>query len=484
MIQVKWKSIIIYVLVLLLGISAALVLYFYQVFYKSHHFLPGVRIATINVGGYDQNGAADLLAAEFDYLSDTGISFNYRDYQYDTRLGDLVDSPDPRKIIVDVWEQERHRNLFSKVFNLDGAEAIEYPVKITYDAQKLKNMGSDWKEHLESECLNARLEIDPVKGLVVIPAKKGIQVDIQPTLAALPGEWQPAENINIKIAVQEIEPRIKESDLHGMGEISSFSTWYNPSQTDRSHNVALATRALNTTMVAAGEVFSFNKTVGPRLPEGGYRDAMVIVGDKFEQGLAGGICQVSSTLYNACLLAGLKITERHNHNLAVAYVPLGQDATVSYGTQDFCFQNNLGDPIYIWSQAGNGKVTMRIYGKLKYKQSIQVSHIVDQVIDFKEIRETKEDLPPGTTKIEQNGSPGYVVRSFRTFFGNDGNIVRQEQLARDNYRPLNRLVYVGPAESSQPGGEPPETEDPTHTSPEENEGGNAAEDGSDVELRG
>lgn len=304
---------------------------------------------------------------------------------------------------------------------------------------------------------------------MVIPAQKGIEVDIQPTLAALPGEWQPMEDIDIKIAVQEIEPGIKESDLRGMGEISSFSTWYNPGQTDRSHNVVLAARALNNTMVTAGEAFSFNKRVGPRLAEKGYRDALVIVGDRYEQGLAGGICQVSSTLYNACLLAGLEIIERHNHNLAVAYVPLGQDATVSYGAQDFRFRNNLGDPVYIWAQAGGGKVTMKIYGNLKHRQNIRVSHIVDQVIDFEEIRETKEDLAPGTEEVEHNGGPGYVVRSFRTFYSADGSVVRQEQLARDRYRPLNRLVYEGPlAENLPPGdGTPPEVTPPAI--PEETE---------------
>lgn len=455
MIQVKFKSIVIYVLVLVLGISAALVLYFYQIFYKSNHFLPGVHIATINVSGYDQNGAADLLAAEFGYLADTGVSFHYQNYRYETRLAELIQLPDTHNIVYNAWEEEKQRSLISKVFNMDGKEIIDYPVKITYDSKKLNEISNEWKKQLESKCVDARLEIDPSRGLIVQPSKKGIKVDVKPTWAALPEEWHQSDKISINIAVREIEPQIEESDLQGMGELSSFSTWYNPAQVDRSHNVVLATRALNSTMVDAGEVFSFNKTVGPRLPEGGYRNAMVIVGDKFEQGLAGGICQVSSTLYNACLLAGLHITERHNHNLAVAYVPLGQDATVTYGTQDFRFKNNLGDPIYIWTQAGNGKLNMKIYGNLKHKQKIQVSHIVDQVIDFKEIRETKEDLAAGTSKVEQNGSPGYIVRSFRTFYNSDGSVARQEQLARDHYRPLNRLIYVGPETSTT---QPDETE--------------------------
>ncbi len=443
MVQIKWKSMIIYILVTLLGINAALIIYFYQIFYKSDHFLPGVQIASVSVSGYDQDGATNLLAAELNYLSDTALSFRYLDYSYDTRLGELAKLPDPKGVVHDVWEQEKNRSLISKILNLDGSKAIEYPLKITYDDKKLNNMSSLWQENLASDYVNARLELDPDEGLIVLPSKKGTTVDVASTLAMLPGEWQQSEKLNIEMVVKEENPRISESDLKDMGEISTFSTWYNPNQINRSHNIALASKPLNSIVLKPGEVLSFNQTVGNVSYEKGYRDALVIVGDKFEPGLGGGLCQVSSTLYNACLLAGLKIVERHNHNLAVAYVPLGQDATVVHGLQDFRFQNNLNDPIYIWSKAGNGKVTMKIYGKQKYKQKIQVSHIVDQVIDFKEIRETKGDLAPGTTKVEQNGSPGYVVRSFRTFYNNDGSVARQEQLARDYYRPLNRRVYVG-----------------------------------------
>lgn len=480
MVQIKWKSMIIYILVTLLGINAALIIYFYQIFYKSDHFLPGVQIASVSISGYDQDGATDLLAAELNYLSDTALSFRYRDYSYDTRLGELAKLPDPKDIVLDVWEQEKHRNLISKILNLDGSKTIEYPLQITYDEQKLNNISNLWQENLESDYVNARLELDPEEGLIVLPSKKGTRVDAASTLATLPGEWKHSEKLFIDMVVKEENPRISESDLTDMGEISSFSTWYNPDQINRSHNIALASKPLNNIVLKPGEVLSFNQTVGNVSYEKGYRDALIIVGDKFQPGLGGGLCQVSSTLYNACLLAGLKIVERHNHNLAVAYVPLGQDATVVHGLQDFRFQNNLKDPIYIWSKAGNGKVTMKIYGKQKYKQKIQVSHIVDQVIDFKEIRETKEDLAPGTTKVEQNGSPGYIVRSFRTFYNNDGSVARQEQLARDYYRPLNRRVYAGapvaevqpvqevPGNSEVP--EAPEGEPNTPPSPEQIEG--------------
>jgi hypothetical protein len=105
--------------------------------------------------------------------------------------------------------------------------------------------------------------------------------------------------------------------------------------------------------------------------------------------------------------------------------------------------------------------------------------LVDQVIDFNEIRETKDDMEPGTTKVEQNGSPGYIVRSFRTFYNNDGSVARSEQLARDYYRPLHKLIYEGPPLRETPPGEgeePPEPPALTPGQPEEPEAGNPNED--------
>ncbi|MGI5911934.1 MAG: VanW family protein [Syntrophomonadaceae bacterium] len=469
MFQVKFKTFIVYAMLVLLGISIALFLYFYQIFYKSQRFLPGVYISSVNVTGYDVNKAVELLKIESDKMFNTPVTFYCGDYQDNYTLKEITITPDFEQIVSEVWEAERHRSLISKLLNLDGTEEYIYPVGIDYDLEKLQSIGDMWKSQLDSEYENARLEIDPVKGLIVLPSRIGKKVNYESTLATLPDTWEDFGKLAVEIITDEEKPKVNVSDLQNMGEVSSFSTWYNPNEINRSHNVHLAAKALNNTMVGPNQIFSFNQTVGPRVFENGYRDALVIVGDKFEPGLGGGICQVSSTLYNACLLAGLEIIERHNHNLAVAYVPLGQDATVAYGLQDYRFKNNFSTPIYIWTQALNGKLSVKIYSDLKYKQNIKVSHVVDQVIKYKEIIKAKAELEPGTTKVEQNGSPGYIVRTFRTFYNSDGSVLRQEQLSRDNYRPLNRLVYTGPPlEEPQPGeGEEPKENTTTETTPEE-----------------
>ncbi|MDP4161325.1 MAG: cell wall-binding repeat-containing protein [Bacillota bacterium] len=145
--------------------------------------------------------------------------------------------------------------------------------------------------------------------------------------------------------------------------ISQYSTYFDPNQVNRTVNLSLAAKALDGKLLAPGERFSFNKTVGERTAEAGYKEAMIIEGDVFTPGLGGGICQVSSTLYNAVRLANLEILERHQHTLPISYVPPGQDATVAYPVLDFKFRNSLGVYILMRSSVEGNTLTFKLFGK-------------------------------------------------------------------------------------------------------------------------
>lgn len=458
----KIKITLLYTLIIIVGILSALLLYFYQNFYRSDYYLPGVHIASLPMQGYSKEEAALLLNDHInDYLSSQVIFFT-DEYKYETQLKNLCYNPPVKEIIENIWRQEQERNIYSKVVNLDGSQIIAYPVKIEYNPESIKEMIKEWDANLATEYINARLEIDKQKGLIVIPGSPGTRVDVDLTLKELPQEFnlnQKSTEIRVPIVIQEKHPIINASDLQNMGELASFTTWYNVHEVDRSHNLKKAADSINGTVIAPGDVFSFNNVVGPRTYETGYRDAMIIIGGIFEPGLGGGICQVSSTLYNAALLAGLDIVERHNHALAVAYIPLGRDATVAYGLQDFKFRNNTNYPIYIRANAVSGNLTINIYGDMNYKQKITISSIVDQVIDFIEIRKEDSTLEPGTEKVENEGIPGYIARSFRTFYDEDGNKVKTELLATDRYTPLNKLILTGPKVKEPTIPEPIPTED-------------------------
>jgi vancomycin resistance protein YoaR len=143
--------------------------------------------------------------------------------------------------------------------------------------------------------------------------------------------------------------------------IGQYTTYYNTGNKNRSHNVALAAKSINNVVLFPGELFSFNRVVGIRTKQKGYMRAPVIVRGELAEDVGGGICQVSSTLFNAADRAGLRIVQRYSHSRHVPYVPSGRDATVSWGGPDFAFENQYNQPILIRAFAGNGMMAVSIY---------------------------------------------------------------------------------------------------------------------------
>lgn len=160
-----------------------------------------------------------------------------------------------------------------------------------------------------------------------------------------------------------VYPRVDSELLSSIKEkmIGYYTTYYNSNNKSRSHNIDLAAKALNNRYVFPGESFSFNESLGERTASRGYRRAKVIVRGEVSEGIGGGICQVSSTLFNAVDRAGLTIVQRYSHSRNVPYVPPGRDATVSWYGPDFVFSNPYDHPVLIRSFAGAGQTTVLIY---------------------------------------------------------------------------------------------------------------------------
>ena len=189
--------------------------------------------------------------------------------------------------------------------------------------------------------------------------------------------------------------------------ISSFSTRYNARDRDRTTNLILASNKINRTVVMPGETFSFNKVVGKRTIEAGYKDAPIYQDGKVVDGLAGGICQISTTLYNAVLYANLEIVERRNHQFVPSYSDPGLDATVVYGAIDFKFKNNREYPIKIICSVSGGVAKFELYG-LRQQNEYQVE------LSSKVISTTATSIKSVTYKtVKQNGqviSSGIINR--------------------------------------------------------------------------
>jgi vancomycin resistance protein YoaR len=247
-----------------------------------------------------------------------------------------------------------------------------------------------------------------------------------------------------KLNVKAVKPSITAELLgtQGIKElISSFSTNFDAGNTPRSSNIRLAAKIIDGTIVPPGATFSFNEVVGERTEEKGFREAGVYINGKVDTGIGGGICQVSTTLYNTVLLADLFVLERSNHSLTVPYVPLSRDAAVSWGTQDFKFRNNTENHIFVHSRTTAGSITFELYSTKNNKHIELVSTTISKskapiqyVDDF--------SLPIGQEDIVDKGHDGYQSKLVKNVYI-DGNKVSSEEVSKDKYLPAMKIIRRG-----------------------------------------
>lgn len=228
---------------------------------------------------------------------------------------------------------------------------------------------------------------------------------------------------------------------------SSFYTTYANSTPERKHNVSLAVNSINGSFVDVDGEFSFNKTVGARTVERGYKSAKIIVDGEFVEGVGGGVCQVSSTLYNAVILSGLKITEYHPHSLPVSYVAPSFDAMVSYNFADLKFVNNTKNPIIIRASADQNVIKIEVYGQPLNVKYIRQSVIVSQIPPPKEklivdYAGEYPDLYEDEYLFLRYSKGGYVSEGFLITQKN-GEEIAKKRIRKDSYSATCGLVVKG-----------------------------------------
>lgn len=227
--------------------------------------------------------------------------------------------------------------------------------------------------------------------------------------------------------------------------LSQFSTSFTSSGYNRSNNIILSSAKLNGLVLMPGEEFSYNQAVGQRTRAAGFREAGAYSNGKVVQEVGGGICQVSSTLYNAVLYANLEIVERTNHYFNPGYVKAGLDATVSWGGPDFRFRNNRNYPIRIVTDTSGKKLKVYIYG-LKTDDDCTV--VLDpryiSSVPYKTTYQNDASLATGETRVISSGSNGCKTATYKYVYDKNGTLISSECISRDTYSPHNKVVAVGP----------------------------------------
>ncbi|MDO9534495.1 MAG: VanW family protein [Bacillota bacterium] len=273
------------------------------------------------------------------------------------------------------------------------------------------------------------------KAITLFLEKQGSRILTEELIILLQNLNQGNEPLFIAVPLEILHPEVTALSLAQKGltaEMSSFTTEFNPTAANRNHNISLAAYTLNNYIIAPGEMFSLNAVMGDTTAEKGYKEAPVILNGKIVSGIGGGLCQVSTTLYNAALLADLQVLERHNHLLTVPYVPPGRDATVSYGARDLKFRNNKEHYLQIISGIEENILFIGFAGS-PLKEHVEII-IHERAVFSPPIRyEAAPELFQWEAEIIE-GSPGYTVEVWKIVYL-DNEEKSRKAISIDTYNP-------------------------------------------------
>ena len=294
----------------------------------------------------------------------------------------------------------------------------------------------------------------------VYPEVEGVDFDVESAKKILEEE---KDEYVIKLTITK--PKVTISQIGSEAfpdQLATFTTRYDVSDVDRSTNLRIACQKINGKVVLAGDTFSYNQALGKRTEAAGYKNGKVYEAGQVVDGIGGGICQISSTLYNTALLANLDIVERRNHQFVTSYVPAGRDATVVYGVTDFKFKNTRKYPVRIVASANNGIATISMYGikeENEYTFKFSTKTVASIPTTTKYVEEAS--LPAGTEKVKQKGANGLKTETYITKMLN-GKVISTKLLSKDTYDAMQRIVLKGTSGSTTttPSNNVPVTEQP------------------------
>lgn len=332
------------------------------------------------------------------------------------------------KLLELIYEKLNNKNI--------NQEYIEIPVEVIkpeeIDLQKIHD--EIYKEpqdaYYNKEPFEIHAEVD------------GVDFNIEEAKQIISSEEKEEYTIPLKITKPEMT--INKIGTEAFPNLlSTFTTKYDKTNTNRTTNLQLAINKINGVVLMPDEEFSYNKIVGERTISAGYKEAKIYSNGEVVDGLGGGICQISSTLYNTVLLANLEITERRNHQFVTSYLPAGRDATVVYGSQDFKFKNNRKYPVKIEASLNSGIAKISLYGvKEENDYTVTFETRTVSAIPYKTKYINDSTIEEGIEKIQQKGVNGLITETYKILNLN-GVVVSKTLLSKDTYNAMQRVVLKG-----------------------------------------
>ena len=437
--QIILLSIGIAILAITLGSGS----YIYKNILNTDTIYKGARIDNIDVSGKTMEQALEYIkrikTAE---IKEKSMNLIYGEKTYKVILADLGYSYDYDKAVKNAINLGRQGNFLKRLKDIAKIKrGVNISLESFYREELAEKIVNAIAEEINTNAKDAEINIENGK-IFIIDEEMGKRVLKEDLLTLIDGNLNKLEDI--KIPVEDVMPKVTKRLLSRInGKIGEYSTSFKGSSKNRIENIRLSAKAISNNLILPGEEFSYNKTTGPRTAESGYREANVIIGGKLTPDIGGGVCQTSTTLYNALLLSDLDIVERHHHSIPVGYIPIGQDAAVAYGYLDLKFKNNFDFPIFIDSKVVGDRVYVYIYGDTTVKDyTVKITPQIVETIQPKTEVKFDSTLEPGENIVIQSGRTGYKVVTYKSIIKN-GKVLSKEQITKDHYRKKDYIYKTG-----------------------------------------
>lgn len=433
------------ILCFVLGTTVGTSIYIYKNILNIDTIYSGIKIDGYDVGGKTKKEALEYLELSKGLETDRKyMNLIYEETVYTIGLDELGFKYDYESAIDIAYDQGRVGSFIDKLKSIKKIKdhGMNIPLESDYEKEKVDIIVGNISQEMNKEAVEAVFEFNG--GNINIKEEVlGRKLKEDELIKNINENIYKLEDIDIKF--QEIEPKITKQLLSRInGVIGEYSTSFKTSTQDRAENIRLSAKSLRGKILLPGEEFSYNNTTGPRESRFGYKEANVIMDGELIPGVGGGVCQTSTTMYNALLLSNLTITERHKHSLPPTYVKYGQDAAVAYGYLDLKFRNDFDYPIYIDTKTTSDRVYIYIYGDIKSKDyTIRIEPEIIETIQAEVEEVYDESLKPGEKILTQKGRTGYKVKTYKTMI-KDGEVINKSEITSDYYRGRNYIYKVGP----------------------------------------
>ena len=415
----------------------------------------GVKIDSVNVGDMTEKEVKKAVKSHVKKKTNIKVQLRINKDKITTTLKDLGYKWENRELVEQVMEVGKQGNVIKRY--KDSVDLKKngktFELKMGIDQKKMKAKLEELCKAFNVDAKNASLEATG-HGFKIIAEKEGCEVDYETTVNQLVSyiekQWDKKSAIQLEATTKITKPKYTTKDCKKVSNtpMGSYTTQFTAGVVKRNANIRNGAEKLNGNVVYPGERFSCNEHLVPWTEDNGWKPAGTYSEGSVVDSLGGGICQVSSTLYNALLNAEIKVVERYPHSMAVSYVPLSADAALAGDYKDLVFENNTDAPIYVQGVYTEGAITFNIYGHDTRKKGHSVEYVskTTKTIPIKTATKKDPTLPAGTKKVTP-GHVGYVAELYKITYEN-GKQVSKELVHTSTYAMAPTTTLVGTKNTS------------------------------------